>query len=66
MPLQNVRRQAGMTVVMIGHDMGLLFSVADRITVMHHGRIIADNAPAAIAANPKVQEVYLGEDYELA
>ena len=53
-------------MVMIGHDMGLLFSVADRITVMHHGRIIADNAPAAIAANPKVQEVYLGEDYELA
>jgi branched-chain amino acid transport system ATP-binding protein len=64
--IQDIRGRTGMTVVMIEHDMDLVFSVADRITVMHHGRILADDAPEAIAANPQVQEVYLGEDYGFA
>lgn len=64
--IQDIRRKTGMTVIMIEHDMDLVFSVADRITVMHHGRIIADDAPDAIAANAQVQEVYLGQDYGLA
>ena len=49
--IQDIRRQTGMTVIMIEHDMDLVFSVADRITVMHHGRIIADDVPEAIAAD---------------
>jgi branched-chain amino acid transport system ATP-binding protein len=52
-----------MTVIMIEHDMDVVFSVADRITVMHHGRIVADDTPDAIAANAQVQEIYLGQDY---
>jgi branched-chain amino acid transport system ATP-binding protein len=64
--IQDIRRKTGMTVIMIEHDMDLVFSVADRITVMHHGRIIADDVPEAISADPQVQEVYLGEDYAFA
>ena len=64
--IQDIRRETGMTVIMIEHDMDIVFSVADRMTVMHHGRIIADDAPEAIAANAQVQEIYLGEDYGVA
>jgi len=64
--IQDIRRKTGMTVIMIEHDMDLVFSVADRISVMHHGRVIAEGAPDEIAANRRVQEVYLGEDYSLA
>jgi ABC-type branched-subunit amino acid transport system ATPase component len=61
--VQAVRQKNGMTVIMIEHDMDVVFSVADRITVMHHGRIVADDTPDAIAANAQVQEIYLGQDY---
>ena len=64
--IQDIRGRTGMTVIMIEHDMDIVFSVADRITVMHHGRVLADDVPEAIAANSQVQEVYLGEDYGFA
>ncbi|MGE0736434.1 MAG: ABC transporter ATP-binding protein [Alphaproteobacteria bacterium] len=61
--IQEIRKKTGMTVVLIEHDMDIVFSVAERISVMHRGKLIADDTPAAIAANPQVQEVYLGEDH---
>lgn len=64
--IQDIRRKTGMTVIMIEHDMDLVFSVADRIAVMHHGRVIADGTPGEIASDRHVQDVYLGEDYSLA
>jgi len=48
------------TLVMIEHDMGVVFDLADRISVLVHGEIIASDAPARIKANPRVQEAYLG------
>jgi len=50
----------GRTLVMVEHDMGVVFDLADRVSVLVYGEIIASGAPAAIRANPKVQEAYLG------
>jgi branched-chain amino acid transport system ATP-binding protein len=60
--IQNIVREKGITAVLIEHDMDVVFSVADRITVMHRGAIIAEGSLREIQANSKVQEVYLGED----
>lgn len=48
------------SVLMIEHDMELVFSFADRISVMVDGRILAEGPPAEIAADPRVRAVYLG------
>jgi len=48
-------------VLLVEHDMDAVFRVADRITVMVNGEVIATDAPAAIRANPAVQVAYLGE-----
>jgi len=50
----------GRTLVMVEHDMGVVFDLADRVSVLVYGEIIASGAPAAIRANPRVQEAYLG------
>ena len=49
-----------MTKVIIEHDMHVVFSLADKISVLSQGRIIAEGAPDAIRGNPKVKEAYLG------
>ena len=51
----------GKTLVMVEHDMNIVFDVADRISVLVYGEIIATDTPAAIRSNRKVQEAYLGE-----
>jgi branched-chain amino acid transport system ATP-binding protein len=50
----------GKTLVMVEHDMNVVFGLADRISVLVYGEIIASDAPESIRANPKVQEAYLG------
>lgn len=52
---------AGKTLIMVEHDMSIVFDVADRISVLVYGEIIATDTPANIRANAKVQEAYLGE-----
>ncbi|HEX3994743.1 MAG TPA: ABC transporter ATP-binding protein [Acetobacteraceae bacterium] len=51
---------AAMAVLMIEHDMDLVFRFAQRITVMVRGSILVDGTPGEIAADPRVREVYLG------
>ena len=50
----------GKTLVMVEHDMGVVFDLADRISVLVYGEIIATGRPEEIRANPAVQEAYLG------
>ncbi|MEL6449863.1 MAG: ABC transporter ATP-binding protein [Pseudomonadota bacterium] len=54
----------GKTLVMVEHDMGVVFGLADRISVLVYGEIIATGTPEAVRANPKVQEAYLGAALE--
>ena len=55
-------KEAGMTKVIIEHDMHVVFSLADRISVLAGGRIIAQGTPEAIKNDPRVKEAYLGEE----
>jgi branched-chain amino acid transport system ATP-binding protein len=52
---------AEIAVLIIEHDMDLVFRFAKRITVLVQGSILIEGTPAAIAADPRVREVYLGE-----
>ncbi len=49
-----------LTVLIVEHDMDVVFSLADRITVLHYGQVVGEGAPDAVRADPLVQEIYLG------
>ncbi len=53
-------KERGVTKIIIEHDMHVVFSLADTISVLAQGRIIAQGTPDEIRGNPKVQEAYLG------
>lgn len=52
----------GMTMLFIEHDMDIIFGVADRITVLNNGALLADGTPEEIGANEAVQRAYLGAE----
>ena len=58
--LKRVAKSHGITKVIIEHDMHVVFSLCDRISVLAQGQIIAEGTPDEIRGNPKVQEAYLG------
>jgi len=57
--LGELRREV--TIVLVEHDMDAVFALADRITVLVYGRVIASDTPAAIRGNPEVKRAYLGD-----
>jgi branched-chain amino acid transport system ATP-binding protein len=57
--LKELRKEV--TIVLVEHDMEAVFALADRITVLVYGRVIASGSPAEIRANAEVRQAYLGE-----
>lgn len=63
--IQQIQASGDKTIVLVEHNMNVVMSISDRITVMHQGQVLAEGTPAEIAANETVQTAYLGGLYEL-
>lgn len=59
--LRGLARRDGLTLLLVEHDMRVVFALAERIVVMHQGRIIADGPPASIREDAGVRKAYLGD-----
>ncbi|HEX7954346.1 MAG TPA: ABC transporter ATP-binding protein, partial [Burkholderiales bacterium] len=59
--IRKLHRNGGHTIVLIEHDMRVVFHLADRLTVLDQGRLLAEGTPQEIAANEAVQAAYLGK-----
>jgi len=59
--LADLRKEA--TIILVEHDMNAVFALADRITVLVYGRVIASGEPAAIRVNDEVKRAYLGDQH---
>ncbi|KPJ75060.1 MAG: hypothetical protein AMJ54_16010 [Deltaproteobacteria bacterium SG8_13] len=63
--LKNIRRlseQGRTTFVIVEHDMDIVFSLSQRVIVLHYGEVIGDGTTAEVKSNSRVREVYLGEE----
>jgi branched-chain amino acid transport system ATP-binding protein len=58
--IRRLHQQQGVTILFIEHDMDMVFGIAQRITVLDQGRVLADGTPDMISADPKVRAAYLG------
>ena len=61
--IRNLHRTEKLSIVLIEHDMRVIFHLADRIMVLAEGAVLADGTPAAIAADERVQAAYLGSSH---
>jgi ABC-type branched-subunit amino acid transport system ATPase component/ABC-type branched-subunit amino acid transport system permease subunit len=59
--IKKLAQDENLTVLFVEHDMEVVFDIADRITVLHRGAVLAEGSPAEIRADPGVQRAYLGE-----
>jgi branched-chain amino acid transport system ATP-binding protein len=59
--VRRLHRDKGLTIMLIEHDMRVVFNLADRIMVLAEGRVLAEGTPQEIGANETVQRAYLGE-----
>ncbi|SCF24687.1 amino acid/amide ABC transporter ATP-binding protein 1, HAAT family [Micromonospora viridifaciens] len=64
--VRRARDEADLTVLLVEHDMNFVMTLADRITVLQSGQVIADAAPEEVRADPAVIAAYLGDDVEEA
>jgi branched-chain amino acid transport system ATP-binding protein len=58
--IRRLKEDASRTILLVEHKMDVIRSLADRIVVLHNGRLVADGEPKAVIASPVVQEAYLG------
>jgi branched-chain amino acid transport system ATP-binding protein len=58
---KDINKRLGLTILLTEHDMNVVFSLSEMITVMHLGRVIAEGTPDEIKNNREVQQIYLGE-----
>jgi branched-chain amino acid transport system ATP-binding protein len=61
--IERLARDRNLTLLFTEHDMEVVFSIAQRITVLHQGRVIADGTPADVRRDGEVRRVYLGEKH---
>jgi len=59
--IRKIAKGEDLTVLFVEHDMEVVFGIADWVTVLHRGAVLADGTPADVRANPAVQRAYLGE-----
>jgi len=60
--IKDLKEKQDITILLVEHDMSVVFSVSERILVMHQGTVIADGMPHEIRENERVKEAYLGEE----
>ncbi len=60
--IRQLAEQGTITFVIVEHDMDVVFALSDRVVVLNHGEIIGDGPPDKIKSDPRVREVYLGEE----
>jgi branched-chain amino acid transport system ATP-binding protein len=58
--IRRIARERGLTILLVEHDMDVVFNLADRVSVLNFGQLIADGTPSEVRANVEVQRAYLG------
>ncbi len=62
--IRRLNKEQGITILFVEHDMAIVFGIADKITVLDNGTMLAEGTAAEISANPRVQSAYLGNALE--